>query len=94
MLHLHDLSPPELPRAARKVRPPRRSAGSAAERAQEGLKSNGNQWVNLRRLYESHEEQDVTAVINGTSERQMRNQFHAWSKFMTMDMDKRVEAAE
>jgi hypothetical protein len=33
-------------------------------------------------------------VINGTSERQMRNQFHAWSKFMTMDMDKRVEAAE
>src|SRR5689334_444438 len=64
------------------------------ERAQEGLKSNGNQWVNLRRLYESHEEQDVTAVINGTSERQMRNQFHAWSKFMTMDMDKRVEAAE
>jgi hypothetical protein len=33
-------------------------------------------------------------VINGTSERQMRNQFHAWAKFMTMDMDKRVEAAE
>ena len=36
----------------------------------------------------------VTAVINGTSERQMRNQFHAWAKFMTMNMDKRVEAAE
>jgi len=64
------------------------------ERAQEGLKSNGNHWVNLRRLYESNEEQDVTAVINGTSERQMRNQFHAWAKFMTMDMDKHVEAAE
>jgi phenylpropionate dioxygenase-like ring-hydroxylating dioxygenase large terminal subunit len=64
------------------------------ERAQEGLKSNGNQWVNLRRLYDSDEEQDVTAVINGTSERQMRNQFHAWAKFMTMDMDKHVEAAE
>lgn len=64
------------------------------ERAQEGLKTNGNQWVNLRRLYESGEEADVTAVINGTSERQMRNQFHAWAKFMTMDMVEPVEAAE
>jgi hypothetical protein len=64
------------------------------ERAQEGLKSDGNQWVNLRRLYEVGEQRDVTAVINGTSERQMRNQFHAWAKFMTIDMGERVEAAE
>ena len=32
------------------------------------------------------EQADVTAVINGTSEWQMRNQFRAWSKFMTMSM--------
>jgi phenylpropionate dioxygenase-like ring-hydroxylating dioxygenase large terminal subunit len=53
------------------------------ERAQDGLRSNGNQWVNLQRLYEPEEAKDVTAVINGTSERQMRNHFHAWKKFMT-----------
>jgi phenylpropionate dioxygenase-like ring-hydroxylating dioxygenase large terminal subunit len=58
------------------------------ERAQEGLRSNGNEWVNLQRLREADEEADVTAVINGTSERQMRNQFHAWRKFMTEDMDR------
>jgi hypothetical protein len=64
------------------------------ERAQEGLRSNGNQWVNLRRLYQPGEQLDVTAVINGTSERQMRNQFHAWTKFMTVDMGQHAEAAE
>ena len=64
------------------------------ERAQEGLRSNGNQWVNLRRLYETGEEHDVTAVVNGTSERQMRNQFHAWAKFMTLDMNRPGEVAE
>ena len=64
------------------------------ERAQEGLRSDGNRWVNLRRLFEPGEESDVTAVINGTSERQMRNQFHAWAKFMTADMEMSAEAAE
>ena len=29
---------------------------------------------------------DVTAETNGTTEWQMRNQFRAWSKFMTMSM--------
>src|SRR5258708_5684357 len=53
------------------------------ERAQEGLLSNGNQWVNLQRLYEAGEEKNVAAVINGTSERQMRNQYHAWGQFLT-----------
>lgn len=60
------------------------------ERAQQGLKSDGNEWVNLQRLYEAGEETDVTAVVNGTSERQMRNQFHAWQKFMTCSMDGRT----
>ena len=64
------------------------------ERAQEGLSSNGNEWVNLQRLYDENEQYDVSEVIDGTSERQMRNQFNAWSKFMTLNMNNEVEAAE
>jgi phenylpropionate dioxygenase-like ring-hydroxylating dioxygenase large terminal subunit len=56
------------------------------ERAQEGLHVDANQWVNLQRLYSPSEPADVTAEMNGTSEWQMRNQFRAWSKFMTMSM--------
>ena len=56
------------------------------ERAQEGLASNGNEWVNIQRLYDPHETEQKTAVTNGTSEWQMRNQFRAWAKFMTMSM--------
>jgi hypothetical protein len=40
----------------------------------------------VQRLYEVDENEQETAVINGTSERQMRNQFRAWSKFMTMSL--------
>lgn len=58
------------------------------QRAQEGLHSDGLQWVNIQRLYPGQEEDfDDTAVENGTTERQMRNQFHAWKKFMTMTME-------
>ena len=64
------------------------------ERAQEGLTSDGNEWVNIQRLYEAGEAEDVTEVINGTSERQMRNQFYAWRKFMIQDMRANAEAAE
>jgi benzoate/toluate 1,2-dioxygenase alpha subunit len=56
------------------------------ERAQEGLHVDANQWVNLQRLYDASELPDVTAETNGTTEWQMRNQFRAWSKFMTMSM--------
>jgi phenylpropionate dioxygenase-like ring-hydroxylating dioxygenase large terminal subunit len=56
------------------------------ERAQEGLHVDANQWVNLQRLYSPAEEPDVTAVTNGTTEWQMRNQFRAWKKYMTMSM--------
>ena len=56
------------------------------ERAQEGLQSNGLEWVNIQRLYEAGEDFNVEAVENGTTERQMRNQFNAWVKFMTADM--------
>jgi hypothetical protein len=54
------------------------------ERAQEGLRSNGNPWVNLQRLYRQGEAEEANAVANGTTEWPMRNQFRAWSRFMTM----------
>ncbi|ABD54260.1 aromatic ring-hydroxylating dioxygenase subunit alpha [Jannaschia sp. CCS1] len=57
------------------------------ERAQEGLMSNGLEWVNLQRLYEEDEDFSEEAVENGTTERQMRNQFNAWVKFMTVDAE-------
>ena len=56
------------------------------ERAQEGLRSDGNTWVNLQRLYDGSEVEQSTAVTNGTTEWQMRNQFRAWAKYMTMSM--------
>jgi phenylpropionate dioxygenase-like ring-hydroxylating dioxygenase large terminal subunit len=56
------------------------------ERAQEGLMSDGLEWVNVQRLYEDGENFDETAIENGTTERQMRNQFNAWAKFMTVSM--------
>ncbi|MDX2202869.1 MAG: aromatic ring-hydroxylating dioxygenase subunit alpha [Hyphomicrobiaceae bacterium] len=56
------------------------------ERAQEGLHSDGSSWVNVQRLYDPHEAEQAQAVTNGTTEWQMRNQFRAWSKYMTMTM--------
>lgn len=56
------------------------------ERAQLGLHVDANQWVNIQRLYDPEEIPDTTVVTNGTTELQMRNQFRAWSKFMTMSM--------
>ena len=63
------------------------------ERAQEGLHVNGLEWVNIQRLLEEDENFEEEAVLNGTTERQMRNQFDAWRKFMTYDQDMQ-EAAE
>lgn len=56
------------------------------ERAQEGLLVNGNEWVNVQRLYDPSELGQESAVTNGTTEWQMRNQFRAWAKFMTTSM--------
>ncbi|MHA6345310.1 aromatic ring-hydroxylating dioxygenase subunit alpha [Roseivivax sp. CAU 1761] len=66
------------------------------ERAQEGLMSDGLEWVNVQRLYREDEDLDEEAVENGTTERQMRNQFHAWVKFMTATLPEAAsrEAAE
>ena len=62
------------------------------ERAQEGLLSNGLEWVNIQRLYKEDEDFSVETVENGTTERQMRNQFDAWVKFMTADQPEEAEA--
>jgi benzoate/toluate 1,2-dioxygenase alpha subunit len=56
------------------------------ERAQAGLASNGNEWVNIQRLYAADEPAQRNVVTDGTSEGQMRNQFRAWAKFMTMSL--------
>ena len=53
------------------------------ERAQEGLHANGMEYVNVQRLLEDDEDFEHEATSNGTTERQMRNQFNAWAKFMT-----------
>ncbi|MEE9333341.1 MAG: aromatic ring-hydroxylating dioxygenase subunit alpha [Granulosicoccaceae bacterium] len=58
------------------------------ERAQEGLMSNGLEWVDIQRLMTDDEDYSAEAVENGTTERQMRNQFDAWVKFITVSMDK------
>ena len=52
------------------------------ERAQDGLRTDGNPWVSLHRLYEPGEAAEPVAVENGTTERQMRNQFRAWRRYM------------
>jgi phenylpropionate dioxygenase-like ring-hydroxylating dioxygenase large terminal subunit len=57
------------------------------ERAQEGLHSDGLEWVNVQRLYTPDENLDEIMVENGTTERQMRNQFSAWKKYMLMSME-------
>ena len=53
------------------------------ERAQQALKARGRDWMNVARLLEPGETDVPEAVVNGTSERQMRNQFQAWARFMT-----------
>jgi phenylpropionate dioxygenase-like ring-hydroxylating dioxygenase large terminal subunit len=64
------------------------------ERAQLGLHADGFEWVNLQRLLAPGEAANETAVTGGTSERQMRNQFNAWLKFMTMSMQPTAEPAQ
>jgi phenylpropionate dioxygenase-like ring-hydroxylating dioxygenase large terminal subunit len=56
------------------------------ERAQQGLRSRGRDWVNVARLYQSGEKIEGSAVTSGTNEWQMRNQYRAWAKYMTASM--------
>jgi hypothetical protein len=52
------------------------------ERAQDALHADANPWINMQRLYDPGEADQASAVANGTTEWQMRNQFRAWKKFM------------
>jgi benzoate/toluate 1,2-dioxygenase subunit alpha len=61
---------------------------------QEGLAAGGNEWVNLQRDYRTDELGASELTANGTSEISMRNQFRAWTKFMTRDAPGRVVAAQ
>jgi phenylpropionate dioxygenase-like ring-hydroxylating dioxygenase large terminal subunit len=57
------------------------------ERAQEGLQSQALDWVDIQRLRTGDEDFSEEVVENGTTERQMRNQFDAWVTFMTASME-------
>lgn len=53
-------------------------------KGQWGLKSNGGDWVSFHRWFgDDREENGVTYSSHGTSEAVMRNQFRAWSAYMT-----------
>jgi hypothetical protein len=53
---------------------------------QAGLRAGGNAWISLHRNYDPGEADlaEVTAV--GTSEISMRNQYRAWTRYMTLTM--------
>lgn len=57
------------------------------ESVQEGLRAPGNEWVSLHRDFDPAELGQDTITTNGTNELLMRNQFRAWSKFMTLGME-------
>ena len=54
---------------------------------QEGLSTDGNEWVSLHRGYDVREAEHIAGDYNGTSEVSMRGQFRAWARFMTRGMD-------
>jgi benzoate/toluate 1,2-dioxygenase alpha subunit len=49
---------------------------------QEGLASQGSEWVSLHRNFSPSEREGLAGTYNGTSEISMRGQFRAWAKFM------------
>jgi phenylpropionate dioxygenase-like ring-hydroxylating dioxygenase large terminal subunit len=57
------------------------------ESVQQGLRAPGNEWVSLHRNFDAAELAQETITTNGTNELLMRNQFRAWSKFMTLGME-------
>ena len=57
------------------------------ESVQQGLRAPGNDWVSLHRNFDAAELEQETITTNGTNELLMRNQFRAWSKFMTLGME-------
>jgi hypothetical protein len=56
------------------------------ESVQQGLRGEGNEWISLHREADPSERADETRTVSGTNEILMRNQFRAWSRFMTMTL--------
>jgi benzoate/toluate 1,2-dioxygenase alpha subunit len=54
---------------------------------QEGLHATGNEWISMHRNYRQEEAGAKDLVVNGTSEISMRNQFRAWARYMTLNME-------
>jgi benzoate/toluate 1,2-dioxygenase alpha subunit len=54
---------------------------------QEGLHATGNEWISMHRNYRPEEADAKDLVVNGTSEISMRNQFRAWARYMTLNME-------
>jgi hypothetical protein len=57
------------------------------ESIQHGLRGSSNDWVSLHRDFDPAELGEGTREVNGTNELLMRNQFRAWSTYMTLDME-------
>jgi phenylpropionate dioxygenase-like ring-hydroxylating dioxygenase large terminal subunit len=49
---------------------------------QEGLATDGNDWVSLHRDYRSTERDHIAGDYNGTNEVSMRGQYRAWARFI------------
>jgi phenylpropionate dioxygenase-like ring-hydroxylating dioxygenase large terminal subunit len=56
------------------------------ETIQQGLHSEGNDWVSLHRGFDAAELDRSTQDVSGTNELLMRNQFRAWAHYMTLSM--------
>ena len=52
-------------------------------RVQQGLRSNGSDWVEFHRNYGKDEEHGDRRTNVGTSDLDMRTQFRAWKHYMT-----------
>jgi len=53
---------------------------------QEGLATEGNEWVSLHRSHSPDEAEHIAGDYNGLSEVSMRGQYRAWARFMTLGM--------
>jgi phenylpropionate dioxygenase-like ring-hydroxylating dioxygenase large terminal subunit len=53
---------------------------------QDGLATDGNDWVSLHRNYSPAERDGLAGVHTGLSEVSMRGQYRAWAQFMTRSM--------
>ncbi|HEY2187924.1 MAG TPA: oxidoreductase, partial [Caldimonas sp.] len=53
---------------------------------QAGLHAGGNAWISMHRNYDPGEADQAEVTAVGTSEISMRNQYRAWTRYMTLTM--------